>query len=102
MGEKEKLIALMKDVVFPAFPGGGLDVKVKNQLPEHGFEAIAEALIAAGVVVLDREYTDKDGEEALRRAMRICNQTNNAVTRYTADAIAEKLVREAEMRKKVK
>lgn len=50
MGEKEKLIALMKDVVFPAFPGGGLDVKLKNQLPEHGFEAIADALIAGGVL----------------------------------------------------
>lgn len=55
MGEKEKLVALMKDVVFPAFPGGGLDVKVKNQLPEHGLEAIAEALIAAGVVFRDEE-----------------------------------------------
>ena len=36
-----------------------------------------------------------DGEEALRRAMWECNYKNNGVTRFTADAIAEKLSREA-------
>lgn len=49
--EREQLIALMKEVVFPAFPGGGLDVSVANQLPEHAFEAIAEHLIANGVTI---------------------------------------------------
>ena len=46
---REKIIALMKEVVFPAFPGGGLDVKFKDQLPEHGFRAIADHIIANGV-----------------------------------------------------
>lgn len=46
------------------------------------------------VVLPDAKYTDTDGETALRRAMYICGVQNNAVTRYTADAIAEKLTRE--------
>lgn len=44
------------------------------------------------VVVLSNDYTDKDGEEALKKAMYICNYQNIGVTRYT-DAIAEKLSR---------
>lgn len=51
--------------------------------------------IDMGVVLPDIKYTDSDGEEALRRAMYICGVQNNPVTRYTADAIAEKLTREA-------
>ena len=39
-------------------------------------------------------YSDKDGEKALKNAMFVCSLTNNAVNRYTADAIAEKLTRE--------
>ena len=46
------------------------------------------------VVLPDAKYTDTGGETALRRAMYICGVQNNAVTRYTADAIAEKLTRE--------
>lgn len=38
-------------------------------------------------------YSDKDGEKALKNAMFVCSLTNNAVNRYTADAIAEKLTR---------
>lgn len=45
------------------------------------------------VVVLNGESADKDGEEALRVAMYCCGVINNSVTRYTADAIAEKLTR---------
>lgn len=48
---KERLITLMKEVKFPSFPGGGLDVLVGNQLPEHAFETIADNLIANGVVM---------------------------------------------------
>ena len=55
---------------------------------------LAEADIAGRVVVLSNDYTDKDGEEALKKAMYICGYQNNGVTRYTADAIAEKLSRE--------
>ena len=47
------------------------------------------------VVLPDTKYTDADGEEALRKAMWTCGNTNNPVTRYAADAIAEKLCREA-------
>ena len=39
-------------------------------------------------------YSDKDGETALKNAMFVCSLTNNAVNRYIADAIAEKLTRE--------
>ena len=46
------------------------------------------------VVLPDAKYTDTGGETALRRAMYICGVQNNPVTRYTADAIAEKLTRE--------
>jgi len=55
---------------------------------------LVEAEQAGRLVVLNKDYTDKDGEEALGRAMWECGHTNNTVTRYTADAIAEKLVRE--------
>ena len=47
------------------------------------------------VVLPDAKYTDADGEKALQKAMWVCGNTNNQVTRYTADAIAEKLCREA-------
>lgn len=47
------------------------------------------------VVLPDAKYTDADGEKALQTAMWTCGNTNNPVTRYTADAIAEKLFREA-------
>ncbi len=59
--------------------------------------ALSQGHIAAKagrLVVLHKDYSDKDGEEALRRAMWKCGHTNNAVTRYIADAIAEKLTRE--------
>lgn len=45
-------------------------------------------------VVLNSGYTETAGGEALRQAMYLCSVTNNEVTRYTADAIAEKVVRE--------
>lgn len=47
------------------------------------------------VMLPDAKYTDADGEKALQKAMWVCGNTNNQVTRYTADAIAEKLCREA-------
>ena len=46
------------------------------------------------VVLPDGGYSDKDGEKALKNAMFVCSLTNNAVNRYIADAIAEKLTRE--------
>ena len=38
-------------------------------------------------------YIDKDGENALKSAMHTCFYHNNPVTRFIADAVAEKLVR---------
>lgn len=47
------------------------------------------------VVLPSGEYTDQDGENALKSAMSTCFYHNNPVTRYIADAVAEKLTREA-------
>lgn len=47
------------------------------------------------VIIPVRGYTDKDGEQALNSAMNTCFYHNNSVTRYIADAVAEKLTREA-------
>lgn len=56
---------------------------------------LAQADQAGRCVVLpDGGYTDKDGENALKSAMNTCYYHNNPVTRYIADAVAEKLVRE--------
>ena len=47
-------------------------------------------------VLLPRDIIDvSDGEEALRRTMRTLSVSNNGPNRYIADAVAEKLVREA-------
>ena len=47
------------------------------------------------VVLPSRGYTDQDGKNALKSAMSTCFYHNNPVTRYIADAVAEKLTREA-------
>lgn len=47
------------------------------------------------VVLPDRNYTNEDGENALKSAMNTCYYHNNPVTRYISDAVAEKLVRES-------
>ncbi|OUO68681.1 hypothetical protein B5F55_00195 [Anaerotruncus colihominis] len=39
-------------------------------------------------------YGGKDGEEALKHVVYVVGITNNAINRYIADAVAEKLVRE--------
>lgn len=46
------------------------------------------------VVLPSEGYTDKDGENALKSAVNTCFYQNNPVTRYIADAVAEKLTRE--------
>lgn len=47
------------------------------------------------VVLPSVEYTEEDGENALKSAMHTCFYRNTPVTRYIADAVAEKLTREA-------
>ena len=56
---------------------------------------IIEADRGGRCVVLQSQYAETTGGEALRRAMYVCAFTNNEVKRYTADAIAEKVVRES-------
>ena len=48
------------------------------------------------VVLPDRKHTGDDGENALKSAMNTLYYHNNPVTRYIADAVAEKLTREAD------
>lgn len=50
---KQRLIALMKSVKFPPFPGGNCDVRVEHQLPDHAFDAIADIIIADGFTRMD-------------------------------------------------
>ena len=45
------------------------------------------------VVLPNGGYINKDGENALKSAMHTCFYHNNPVTRFIADALAEKLVR---------
>lgn len=47
------------------------------------------------VVLPTKGYTDKDGENALKSAMHTVFYHNNPVTRYIADAVAEKLTRDS-------
>lgn len=51
------------------------------------------------VVLPDKKHTNEDGENALKSAMSTCYYHNNPVTRYIADAVAEKLTREAALAK---
>ena len=46
------------------------------------------------VVIPTGGFTDKDGENALKSAMNTLYYHNNPVTRYIADAVAEKLTSE--------
>ena len=47
------------------------------------------------VALPTKGYTDKDGENALKSAMNTVFYHNNPVTRYIADAVAEKLTRDS-------
>ena len=46
------------------------------------------------VVLQEGGCEDKDGENALKSAMHTCFYHNNPVTRFIADAVAEKLTRQ--------
>lgn len=63
--------------------------------PIDRLRELAQAHLEGRCVVLPvGGYTDKDGENALKSAMNTCFYHNNPVTRYIADAVAEKLTRE--------
>ena len=72
------------------------EIKEFEGVPIDRLRELAQAEKEGRLVVLQNvKYTDSDGEKALRHAMYMCGVQNNPVTRYTADAIAEKLTREA-------
>lgn len=84
--------------------GRGMTLRTENaqrleiikEIPINRLRELAQAEKDGRLVVLQNvKYTDSDGEKALRHAMYMCGVQNNPVTRYTADAIAEKLTREA-------
>ena len=84
--------------------GRGMTLRTENaqrlgiikEIPINHLRELAQAEKEGRLVVLQNvKYTDSDGEKALRHAMYMCGVQNNPVTRYTADAIAEKLTREA-------
>ena len=55
---------------------------------------LAQAVREGRCVVLPAGgFSDQDGENALKSAMNTCYYHNNPVTRFIADAVAEKLVR---------
>lgn len=72
-------------------------IKIIEEETGVSFERLVQLACADGegrCVVLNTGYTETAGGKALKQAMYLCSVTNNEVTRYTADAIAEKLVRE--------
>lgn len=72
------------------------DENEKPKITPDRLRELVQADREGRCVVLPSEgYTDKDGENALKSAMNTCFYHNNPVTRYIADAVAEKLTREA-------
>lgn len=72
-------------------------IKIIEEETGVSFERLVQLACAdreGRCVVLNTGYTETAGGKALKQAMYLCSVTNNEVTRYTADAIAEKLVRE--------
>lgn len=71
-------------------------IEVETEEDFNRLRKLVDADREGRVVVLPAGgYTDKDGENALKSAMNTCFYHNNPVTRYIADAVAEKLTREA-------
>ena len=72
-----------------------LYVDACGELPLKRIRELAQADREGRCVVLpDGGYKDKDGENALKSAMNTCFYHNNPVTRFIADAVAEKLTRQ--------
>lgn len=86
--EIEALRALEKSMRIKGILGNDYDLDRLRELMEADREGRC-------VVLPSGKYTKEDGEKALKNAMFVCNLRNNAVNRYTVDAIAEKLTREA-------
>lgn len=71
-------------------------IELVKDIPADRLRELVQADKEGRCAVLpDRNYTNEDGENALKSAMNTCYYHNNPVTRYISDAVAEKLVREA-------
>lgn len=75
-------LAAIEDIL-----GDDYDLDRLRELVEADREGRCVVLPAGG-------YNEKDGENALKSSMNTVFYHNNPVTRYIADAVAEKLVRE--------
>lgn len=83
--EKIELLAKQRDLYVDAC----------GELPLKRIRELAQADREGRCVVLpEGGCEDKDGENALKSAMHTCFYHNNPVTRFIADAVAEKLTRQ--------
>ena len=72
----------------------GERLEVVREMPIDRLRELAQADRDGRCVVLPAGgFSDQDGENALKSAMNTCYYHNNSVTRFIADAVAEKLVR---------
>lgn len=99
----ERAIELLSSgITMPAIPHSAEELNEACRMACESLRAYTPRImelaqadrVERAVILPDTAYTDADGEEALRRAMWDCNHNNNGVTRFAADAIAEKLVRD--------
>lgn len=74
-------LAAIEDIL-----GDDYDLDRLRELAQADREGRCVVLPAGG-------FSDQDGENALKSAMNTCYYHNNPVTRFIADAVAEKLVR---------
>ena len=84
---KQKESALHRLAAIEDILGGEYDLDRLRELAQAAREGRCVVLPAGG-------FTDKDGENALKSAMNTCFYHNNPVTRFIADAVAEKLTRQ--------
>lgn len=77
----------IEDAVDDIYDEGKVDYDRLHELAQADKEGRCVVLPGGG-------YKDKDGENALKSAMNTCFYHNNPVTRFIADAVAEKLTRE--------
>lgn len=82
VGDIVRRLAAIEDIL-----GGEYDLDRLRELAQADREGRC-------VVLPDGGYKDKDGENALKSAMNTCFYHNNPVTRFIADAVAEKLTRQ--------
>lgn len=76
------------EIVFESIFGEGYDLSRLRELVQADRDGRCVVIPSGG-------FDDKDGENALKSAMHTVFYHNNPVTRYIADAVSEKLVREA-------